>query len=137
MPATSKRLNHPSGKKGSPAASRKLDATGMESIPAAGQKYRVQFDLSEEEFRLLEDLCDRASLKTKKELFSYATTMFAWAVEEAECDRMVGTYEEKERKLRIFQIPPLQAARSRAARKRAEASGTAGPTSTGGHFAAA
>ena len=77
-------------------------------------KYRMQYEVDEVGHRLLENIKTRASIATTKDLFGYATTLFIWAVEEAEAGRMVGTFDEKDNKFRFFQMPPLLAAKARA-----------------------
>lgn len=84
------------------------------------KQFRMQYEVDETGYKLLEDIKARTSINTFKDLFSYTTTLFIWAVEEAEAGRMVGTYDEKDGKLRLFQMPPLLAAKARAEQKKAE-----------------
>jgi hypothetical protein len=75
---------------------------------------RMQFDVDEIFVEVIEDVMKRGSIGTYKDFYAYATTLFVWAIEEAEAGRVIGTVNEGQ--LQQFQMPPLLAAKARAMR---------------------
>lgn len=74
----------------------------------APEMTRIQFDLSEEKLRKLEDLMMQASIRTKKELIDNAFSLLAWAIRETAAGRVIASVDEQEQKYREIVLPVLE-----------------------------
>lgn len=68
---------------------------------------RVQFELSEEKLRELEELMEESGIKTKKDFINNALTLLEWAIEEKKAGRMIASIDEKGEKYREVLMPLL------------------------------
>ena len=68
---------------------------------------RVQFELSDERAKDLEELMRRSGIRTKKDLLNNALTLLEWAIEEKKAGRSIASIDEKEKKYKELVMPVL------------------------------
>ena len=84
----------------------------MTTMPAGppGRDRRVQFDLLPERVRELDQLMVFCDLKTRRDLFDNAMTLFEWAVEEVRSGNQIASYNKKTDDVDIVRLPVLEKA---------------------------
>jgi hypothetical protein len=75
---------------------------------------RIQFDLLPERVVELDQLMTFCDLKTRKDLFDNAMTLFEWAVEEVRKGNQIAAYDRKNDHVEIVRLPVLDNAARRA-----------------------
>ena len=68
---------------------------------------RIQFELSEDKLKELEALMETSGIRTKKELFNSALTLFGWALYERKAGRVIASMDEEEGKYKELLMPAL------------------------------
>jgi hypothetical protein len=66
---------------------------------------RLQFDISDERAKELDDLVERTGLKTRAQLFNTALSLFEWAVREREAGCIIASVNEKNDKYKEIDMP--------------------------------
>lgn len=79
---------------------------------------RIQLDLDEAGVRLLDKLKEATGLRTHKELFNNAVTLFEWAVNQRRDGRIVASLDEVSENYKELQMPVLEYAASQAEESR-------------------
>lgn len=74
---------------------------------------RIQFDLSDEKVREIEELMEESGISTKKQYVEYAFTLLGWALEQARRGRLVASVDEETDRYRELSMPPLENLRGR------------------------
>jgi hypothetical protein len=88
----------------------------MSTMQTIGNKERrVQFDLLPERIFELDQLMTFCDLKTRKDLFDNAMTLFEWAVEEVRKGNQIAAYDRKNDHVETVRLPVLENAARRAA----------------------
>ncbi len=70
---------------------------------------RIQFDLPEDKVAELEKLMAESGIKTKKELFNNALTLFEWAIKERKAGKTIASVDEKAKRYKELLMPALSA----------------------------
>lgn len=73
---------------------------------------RVQFELSEERVKELENLMEETKTKTKKDLLNNALSLLEWAIDERKVGRIIASVNEKENKYKEVIMPILSNVKS-------------------------
>lgn len=98
----------------------------MNGVPKTNDLRRVQFDLMPdrlEDFDRLMSLCD---LKTRKDLFDNAMTLFEWAVHEVRNGSEIASYNRSMDHVEVVRLPVLDnAARKARSHQEVQLVGTA------------
>ncbi len=66
---------------------------------------RYQFELSKKENKVLKDLMQKAGIKTKRDLFNNALTLFEWAIQEIENGQIIVSMDEDTREYKQLIMP--------------------------------
>jgi hypothetical protein len=75
---------------------------------------RIQFDLHTERLGELDQLMTFCDLKTRKELFDNAMTLFEWAVQEVRAGNEIASYNRSTEHVEVVRLPVLDNAARRA-----------------------
>lgn len=70
---------------------------------------RIQFDLPDDKVAELEKLMAESGIKTKKELFNNALTLFEWAIQERKAGKTIASVDEKANRYKELLMPALSA----------------------------
>jgi hypothetical protein len=68
---------------------------------------RIQFELSDDKVRELEELMKESGIRTKKDLFNNALTLLEWAIDEKRAGRTIASIDEKEKRYKELVMPVL------------------------------
>ncbi len=68
---------------------------------------KVQFELSTEKVQEIAQLLQETDLRTKKELFNNALTLFKWAVNQRKAGKIIAAVDEKQEKYKEITMPAL------------------------------
>lgn len=68
---------------------------------------RVQFEISEDRLKELDELMSLADINNRKELFNNALTLFEWAVNQVSNNLTVCSFDNRQNKLRELSMPIL------------------------------
>jgi hypothetical protein len=82
--------------------------------PQAAEQKRIQFDLLPERLSAFDQLMVFCDLKTRKELFDNAMTLFEWAVHEVMNGSEIASYNRKTDHVEVVRLPVLENAARRA-----------------------
>lgn len=74
---------------------------------------RFQFELPVDRVRELEELMSRANIRTRKDLFNSALTLFEWAIREREAGRVIASVDEGHKRYKELVMPGLTMAPTR------------------------
>jgi hypothetical protein len=77
-------------------------------------QHRIQFDLLTERLAELDELMSFCDLKTRKDLFENAMTLFEWAVHEVRAGKEIASYDRSEEHVEVIRLPVLDNAARRA-----------------------
>jgi hypothetical protein len=66
---------------------------------------RIQFEVSEDKLREIDQLRDDMGVSTRTELFNYALTLLKWALREEQLGRVVASLDESTGKYKQLEIP--------------------------------
>jgi hypothetical protein len=66
---------------------------------------RLQFEMTEERVKEIDELIDRLGLKTRVNLLNEALTFYEWAVREREAGRIIASVDEEEDKYKEVELP--------------------------------
>ncbi len=66
---------------------------------------RIQFELSEDHIKELEELMQKTGVRTKKDLVNNALTLLEWAVQEVSDGRTIASVDERENKYKEVVMP--------------------------------
>lgn len=72
---------------------------------------RIQFEFPEDKLEELEQLMLETDLRTRKDLFNNALTLFQWAVEERRRGRIIASIDEDDLRYKELVLPALSAVR--------------------------
>jgi hypothetical protein len=75
---------------------------------------RIQFDLSEDKLREVEEAMELAGITTKRQYLDYAFTVMKWALLQAQNGRTIAALDEKTGNYRELSMPPLDTVKRRA-----------------------
>lgn len=70
---------------------------------------RIQFELPDDKVAELEKLMAESGIKTKKELFNNALTLFEWAIKERKAGKTIASVDEKAERYKELLMPALSA----------------------------
>ena len=70
---------------------------------------RIQFELSEDKLKELEQLMAASGVKTKKEFFNNALTLLEWAIKEKKAGRTIASIDETANSYKEIVMPALSA----------------------------
>jgi hypothetical protein len=70
---------------------------------------RIQFDLPDDKVAELEKLMAESGIKTKKEFFNNALTLFEWAIKERKAGKTIASVDEKTNRYKELLMPALSA----------------------------
>jgi hypothetical protein len=73
---------------------------------------RVQFEITAEQSKKIEELMKKTGTTTKKDLLNDALSMLQWAVRQVSNGRVVGSIDEKDNSYRELNTPTLEHASS-------------------------
>ncbi len=76
---------------------------------------RIQLELEPERVNEIEKLMQLTGLRTKKDYFNNALTLFKWAISERSQGRQIASVDEANGKLRDLRLPALETAAELAA----------------------
>lgn len=77
---------------------------------------RLQFEVTEEKSKSLDELMATCGITTKKELFNYALTLLEWAIEEKELGHDIASINKDENQLYTLKMPIFSRINKRADR---------------------
>jgi hypothetical protein len=83
---------------------------------------RVQFEMTDQEFKIFESLEKMTGSKTHKDLLDNALTLLEWAVEQRLQQRLVVSFDPANKTYRELTMPALRHAASLQQRQKEEAS---------------
>jgi hypothetical protein len=66
---------------------------------------RLQFELTEEKVKELDELIDHLGLKTRVNLLNEALTLYEWAIHEREAGRIIASVDEESDKYKEVELP--------------------------------
>jgi metal-responsive CopG/Arc/MetJ family transcriptional regulator len=69
---------------------------------------RIQLDLPEERITELDTLMKQTGIRTRKDLFNNALTLFEWAVKQRQLGRSIASVNESEGKFKEILMPSLE-----------------------------
>ena len=75
---------------------------------------RLQIDLPEDKARQIDTLIEEAGLPTKKDFFSNAVTLLAWAMREVRAGRIIVSVDEQNNRYKEILLPALENVAARA-----------------------
>jgi hypothetical protein len=75
---------------------------------------RIQFDVIRERLAELNQLMSFCDLKTRKDLFDNAMTLFEWAVHEVRAGKEIASYNRNTEHVEVIRLPVLDNAARRA-----------------------
>jgi hypothetical protein len=84
------------------------------TITAKAPDRRVQFDLVPERIRELDELMVLCDLRTRKDLFDNAMSLFEWAVHEVRSGNEVASYNRTADHVEVVRLPVLENAARKA-----------------------
>jgi hypothetical protein len=91
----------------------------MMSITAKSTERRVQFDVLPERLAEFDQLMTFCDLKTRRDLFDQAMTLFEWAVQEVRSGKEIASYQRSTDTIEVVRFPVLDNAARRAETHRA------------------
>jgi hypothetical protein len=69
---------------------------------------RIQLDMPDEQVEVLDHLMQDLNIRTRKDLFNNALTLFEWAVKEKRAGRAIASINEADGKFREILMPVLE-----------------------------
>lgn len=78
---------------------------------------RIQFDLPDAKIRDLDRLMEIGGIRTRRELFNNALSIFEWAMRQREEGRTIAAIDEKSSSYRELSMPVLDNVRPRTERR--------------------
>jgi hypothetical protein len=78
------------------------------TIAVKASDRRVQFDLAPQRISELDELIVLCDLKTRKDLFDNAMTLFEWAVHEVMSGNEVSSYNRSTDHVEVIRLPVLE-----------------------------
>ena len=69
---------------------------------------RIQLEMNDDRVREIEKLMDDRGIKTKKDLFNNALSLFEWALGEIKAGKIIASVDEKQDKYKQVIMPVLQ-----------------------------
>jgi len=73
---------------------------------------RIQLDLPDEQVAELDELMRETKMRTRKDLFNNALTLFGWAVKEKKAGRLIASIDESQEVVKELLMPALQQVRA-------------------------
>ena len=71
---------------------------------------RIQLDLPEEQVASLDELMAETKMRTRKELFNNALTLFDWAVKQKKAGRTIAAIDQSQGVVKELLMPALESA---------------------------
>jgi len=68
---------------------------------------RIQLEMNDERVKEIEKLMDERGIKTKKDLFNNALSLFEWAIMEIKSGKIIASVDEKQDKYKQLIMPSL------------------------------
>lgn len=68
---------------------------------------RLQFELTEDRVKELDELIERLGLRTRVNLLNEALTLYEWAIHEREAGRIIASVDEKNDRYKEVELPGL------------------------------
>lgn len=75
------------------------------------KKVRVQFDLTEDKVKEIEEIMAKSGIGSRKDVFNTALTLLEWAIEESERGHDIAALDRKEREFFSLRMPVLESAK--------------------------
>ena len=72
---------------------------------------RIQLDLPDEQVAELDELMRETKMRTRKDLFNNALTLFGWAIKEKKAGRLIASIDESQEVIKELLMPALQQVR--------------------------
>ena len=69
---------------------------------------RIQLDLPDDQVAQLDELMAETKLRTRKELFNNALTLFGWAVKEKRAGRVIAAIDQSQDIVKELLMPALE-----------------------------
>ena len=69
---------------------------------------RIQLELPDEQVAELDELMRETRMRTRKDLFNNALTLFGWAVKEKKAGRLIASVDESQEVIKELLMPALQ-----------------------------
>ena len=69
---------------------------------------RIQLELPEDQVAELDELMRETKIRTRKDLFNNALTLFAWAVKEKKAGRIIAAIDESQNVVKELLMPALE-----------------------------
>ena len=69
---------------------------------------RIQLELPEDQVAELDELMRATKVRTRKDLFNNALTLFDWAVKEKRAGRVIASVDESQEVVKEILMPSLQ-----------------------------
>lgn len=77
------------------------------------KKVRVQFDLTEEKVKEIEDIMTKSGMSSRKDVFNTALTLLEWAIEESERGHDIAAINRNEKEFFSLRMPVLDSAKKK------------------------
>lgn len=77
------------------------------------KKIRVQFDLTEDKVKEIDDLMTKSGMSSRKDVFNTALTLLEWAIEESERGHDIAAINRGEREFFSLRMPVLESAKKK------------------------
>ena len=68
---------------------------------------RIQIEMPEDKVKGIESLMELSGIRTKKELFNVALSLFQWALKERGAGRIIASVDEEKDKYKEIVLPIL------------------------------
>ena len=66
---------------------------------------RIQFEIPEDRLEGLDELMEKAGMRTRTEMFNNATTLLRWAIRQREEGRAVASVDHENKTVREIEMP--------------------------------
>jgi hypothetical protein len=77
------------------------------------KKVRVQFDLTEDKVKDIEDIMKKSDISSRKDVFNTALTLLEWAIDESERGHDIAAISRKNKEFFSLRMPVLDAAKKK------------------------
>ncbi|WP_447067264.1 hypothetical protein [Vibrio alginolyticus] len=77
------------------------------------KKIRVQFDLTEDKVKEIEEIMEKSGMSSRKDVFNTALTLLEWAIEESERGHDIAAINRSEREFFSLRMPVLESAKKK------------------------
>lgn len=75
------------------------------------KKVRVQFDLTEDKVKEIEEIMEKSNMSSRKDVFNTALTLLEWAIDESERGHDIAAINRADKEFFSLRMPVLDAAK--------------------------